>query len=180
MRNLFLLALMVAVCSLAACTKDKLDDIPKNLPHTEVPAELQHLWMHGYFSTTEYWPQDPATYIGNPLEIAIAFKYNADGTYTHYFTSSVIIGGVTTYNQSVTVGTVEIDPVNQTIKTHPYKSHYKRTSNGKTVEDRDLRKEEIRSATTYSYSTGVETSGTKALYLTLENTTSPLTFLQKE
>src|SRR4051812_40691434 len=122
MRNLFLFIMVAAVCSLAACAKDNLSDgIPANSPRTEVPGDLQHLWMYGHFSTTEYWTQDPSTYIGNAFEIAIAFQFHADGTYTHYFTSSSVVGGVTTYNQSVTTGTVEIDAVNKTITTHPFK-----------------------------------------------------------
>jgi hypothetical protein len=88
--------------------------------------------------------------------------------------------GGTTYQQSVSTGTVEIDPVNKTIVTHTKKARYKRTQNGHTVEERDLDESEVNGATRYTYTLGTEPSGTKALYLTLENTQDPLTFLQKQ
>lgn len=181
MRNILFLFVVAAVCSLTACSKYNLSDaIPDNFPRTEVSADLQHLWMYGNFSTTEYWTQNPATYIGNALEVAIAFQFKANGTYTHYFTSSSVLGGSVTYNQSVTVGTVEIDTVAHTITTHPFKAHYKQTGNGQTLEDRDLEKDEITSAATYTYSTGVEDSGTNALYLKLGINANAITFLQKQ
>ncbi len=65
-----------------------------------------------------------------------------------------------TYQQSVTKGTVEVDPENKTIKTHPYTAHYKRTQNGSVVEEGDIPKDQLSSAATYSYERGVEASGT--------------------
>jgi len=183
MKRTLLLIGVMAMLSLGACKKSGPDNnsnnVPTNLPRTSVPAELQGDWMYGNFSMTEYWSQDPSGYLGNALQYAFAFRFNADGSCEQYFTSSSITGGVTTYQQSVTNETVEIDTVNKTIKTYPYKSHYKRTRNGQTVEERDLASSELSSATTYTYTTGVEPSGTKAIYLTLQGTSAPLTFLKK-
>lgn len=172
MKKFFVLA-TVAIFTLTACTKDKPDG-----PRTDVPAELQSLWMHGYFSATEYWSQDPSEYLGNGLELAMAFQFNANGTYTQYFTARSYMAGGSTYHQSVTTGTVEIDPVAKTIITHPHKSHYKRTRNKQVEEDRDMRKDEL-DADNYTYTTGVEAGGTKALYLKIAGSSSaPLAFLQ--
>jgi hypothetical protein len=174
----FFVLLAAALFTLTACEKEdhKIEDGPR----TEVPAELQSLWMHGEFSVTEYWSTDPSEYLGPALQMAFAFKFNSDGTYTQYFTASSVQSGGTTYQQSVSTGTVEIDPVNKTITTHTNKAHYKRTRNGQTLEERDLDKSETNGATRYTYTLGTEPSGTKALYLTLENTQDPLTFLQKQ
>lgn len=144
-----------------------------------VPAELQGGWMYGNFSMTEYWSANPATYLGNALTFAIAFKFKLDGTYEQYFTSSSVMGGISTYHQSVTKGNVKIDSIAKTIITYPTTSHYKRTKMGKVEEDRDLLTKEISSATTYLYKTGTEASGTKAIYLTIQGTNNPLTFLRK-
>jgi hypothetical protein len=153
--------------------------IPGSSPRTNVPAHLQGNWMYGYFSMTEYWSQNPSTYLGNGFEMAIAFTFQPNGVYTQYFTSKSVVLGVSTYHQSVTKGTVEVDLAGNVIKTHPVSSHYKRTKNGKTEEDRDMRPEEISSVTQYTFTTGKEPGGTNALYLTLAGTTSPYTFLQK-
>jgi len=144
-----------------------------------VPAEIHGNWMYGNFSMTEYWNQDPADYIGNGMEYAFAFTFNANGTYTQYFTAGTVTGGVQTYQQSVSHGTIEVDPVAKVIKTHPSSAHYKRTVGGQVVEDRDMRKDELSTNNTYTYTTGVEPSGTDALYLTLNDTEAPLTFLRK-
>ncbi|HEX2608734.1 MAG TPA: hypothetical protein VHK91_15230 [Flavisolibacter sp.] len=162
----------------SACKKDDQAEAG-NSPRTEVPAALQGSWMYGNFSTTEYWSQSPDSYLGNALEFAIAFTFEKDGIYTQYFTSRNVSGGVTSYQQSVTRGTVEIDPEQHTIRTHPNKAHYKRTRNGSVIEERDLTSDEITSNTSYTYTTGTEAGGTKALYLTLNGTSSPLTFLKK-
>jgi hypothetical protein len=180
MKKILLLLTAITVLTTSACEKNKSDlDIPEDSPRTSVPAEVEGNWMYGNFSMTEYWSQDPYSYLGNALQFAIAFKFEANGTYTQYFTSSSVLGGVTTYQQSVTKGTVKVDPVTKTIKTHPHTAHYKRTRNNQVVEERDLSKSELTSASTYTYTTGTETSGTKALYLTLAGTSSPLTFLKK-
>ncbi|WP_018611962.1 hypothetical protein [Segetibacter koreensis] len=178
MKKLLLLVSFATILAVGCKKTNEEPGIP-NGPRTEVPAELRGNWMYGNFSMTEYWSQDPASYLGNALEFAFAFTFNSDGTYTQYFTGSSVTSGVTTYQQSVTKGTVEIDPANKKIVTHAYSSHYKRLRNGIVEEERDLRKDEITSATSYTYTTGVEQSGTKALYLRLENTASPLTFLNK-
>src|SRR5215218_9039722 len=112
MRNAFLATAIVALFALTACEKDVKDEIPDNLPRTQVGTDLQALWMFGYFSTTEYWSTDPSTYLGNALEFAIAFQFNADGSYTHYFTSSSVQSGSKVYQQSVTKGTIEVDEAN--------------------------------------------------------------------
>src|SRR5688572_31340707 len=112
MKKILLLLAAVTVLTTSACEKDESDrDIPNDSPRTSVPAEIEGSWMYGNFSMTEYWSQDPYSYLGNALQFAIAFEFEANGTYTQYFTSSNVMGGVTTYQQSVTKGTVEVDPV---------------------------------------------------------------------
>jgi hypothetical protein len=179
MKKLLLLLSVTTMLASTACKKSVEEPgISPNSPRTEVPAELQSNWMYGNFSLTEYWNQDPDEYLGRGFEVAFAFTFNADGTYTEYFTSSTVMSGVKTYHQSVSKGTVEVDRENKTIKTHPNTSHYRRTQNGNVVQEIDYPKEDLHSST-YSYTTGVETSGTKVLYLTLEGSEGPLTFLQK-
>jgi len=174
-----MLLLGVAILSATvACTKSKSEPDILNGPRTEVPSELTGNWMYGFFSMTEYWSQNPGDYLGNGLEFAFAFTFNADGTYTQYFTSSSVTSGVVTYQQSVSEGTVEVDPVSKTINTHPFKAHYKKTTNGQVEEERNLNKDEL-SHNSYTYTTGVEESGTDALYLHLDDTDEPLTFLRK-
>jgi len=184
MKKLLLLLTLATFIGATACEKDTIDpqvpgDITSGLPHTKVPADLKALWMYGNFSTTEYWSQNPSTYVGNALQFAIAFKFEENGTYTHYFTSSSVLGGISTYQQSVTKGTVEIDVASKTIKLHPASAHYKRTRSNQVLEERDLAKEEISAGSSFTYTTGVEPSGTRALYLTLNGTSQPLTFLLK-
>lgn len=162
-----------------ACNKESVSDNHDNSPRTEVPAALQGNWMYGNFSMTEYWSQNPADYLGNAVQFAIAFKFNANGTYEQYFTSSTVTGGVVTYNQSVTKGTVEINEAAKTIVTHANSAHYKQTKNGQKVEERDLNKNEITALSNYTYQTGVEGNETKAIYLKLNGTGNALTFLQK-
>jgi hypothetical protein len=177
MKQLILLLAVALTLTITACSKSDADN--PNSPRTDVPAELRGNWMFGNFSMTEYWSQNPGEYIGNGLEYAFAFTFNADGTYTQYFTSGSVSSGVQTYQQSVTNGTVEVDAVSKVIKTHPSKAHYRRTVDGQVAEDRDLSKEELSTNNSYTYTTGVEPSGTDALYLTLNGTDSPLTFLRK-
>jgi hypothetical protein len=142
------------------------------------PAELQGTWMYGNFSTTEYWSTVPNTYLGNALTFAIAFTFNADGTYEQYFTSSYVLSGITTYNQAVTKGNFKIDVAANTIITTASSSHYKRTKKGITEEERDLPAKEISPPTTYIYKKGIEPNGTEAVYLTMKGTNNPLTFLK--
>ena len=135
--------------------------------------------MFGNFSMTEYWSQDPYEYLGNGLQLAFAFTFfNADGTYTQYFTSSSVMNGATIYQQSVTKGTLEVDAENKIIKTYPYTSHYKRTQSGRVVEEKDMPTDKL-TPSTYYYDRGVETNGPQALHLKLDDTEEPLTFLQK-
>ncbi len=168
----------IAALNVMACKKDK-DNDEISGPKTDVPAELQGNWMYGNFSMTEYWSQNPSGYIGNAFQFAIAFKFNSNGTYEQYFTSSSVTAGVSTYQQSVTKGTVVIDEVNKTITAYPAKAHYKRTRSGQTLEERDLAKSELRGATTYNYTIGTEPNGTKAIYLIIQGDNNPLTFLKK-
>ena len=163
---------------LSACKKDKDNAIPSNLPRTDVPTQLQGSWMYGYFSMTEYWAQNPATYLGNGFEVAIAFKFFPNGTFEQYFTSSTVTAGVKTYHQSFSKGTVEVNVAASTFTTHCASSHYKRTQNGITVEDRDLAGSELNGATKYQFANTTD-NGTKAVLLTLEGTSNPLKFLQK-
>ncbi len=182
MKRILLLSVVISAIAATGCKKDGApapDDIPSNLPRTSVPTELRANWMYGNFSMTEYWSQNPANYLGNALEYAIAFTFNERGEYNQYFTSSSVVAGVRTYQQSVTRGTVEIDVAKKIIKTHPFSAHYKRTRNGQTEEERDLKPDEISGVTTYTYVTGVEPSGSTALHLTLQGTANPLTFYEK-
>lgn len=181
MKKAYLFAAVVLLITSAAgqTVKPKTkDSIPAGMPRTAVPKDVDGNWMYGNFSMTEYWNTSPSSYIGNALQYAIAFTFSADGTYKQYFTSSAVLAGLSTYQQSVTTGTVEIDPVAKTIKTYPYKSHYKRTRAGKTEEERDMLKSELK-PTSYTYTTGTEPNGTKAIYLTLQGTSKPLTFFSK-
>ena len=181
MKKAYLFAAVVLFLTSAACQTTQIkttDIIPSNMPRTAVPKDVNGNWMYGNFSMTEYWSTSPSTYLGNALQYAIAFTFSADGTYRQYFTSSAVMAGLTTYQQSVTSGTVEIDPVAKTIKTYPYKSHYKRTRGGKVQEERDMPKSDL-TPTSYTYTTGTEPGGTKAIYLTLQGTTQPLTFFNK-
>jgi hypothetical protein len=179
MKKIILISTALTAITLLACSKSKAGEDEINSPKTEVPTHLKGTWMYGNFSTIEYWSQDPSGYIGNALEFAIAFKFNSDGTFEQYFTSSSVIAGQTTYQQSVTKGTVVIDEVNKTIITYPAKAHYKRSRGGVTLEERDLAKSEMTGKTTYQYSTGTEVNGTYALYLVLQGTNSSLKFLSK-
>lgn len=181
MKKAYLFAAVVLFITSAACQTGKIkvtNIIPPDMPRTAVPKDVSGNWMYGNFSMTEYWSTSPSSYIGNALQYAIAFTFSADGTYQQYFTSSSVLAGLSTYQQSVTNGTVEIDPVAKTIKTYPYKSHYKRTRAGKVQEERDMLKSEL-NPTSYTYATGTEPNGTKAIYLTLQGTTKPLTFFSK-
>lgn len=180
MKQFMVLAGFLLSSSFFSCTKDEGPDNPYgNGAKTEVPPSLQGGWMYGNFSMTEYWSQNPDTYIGNAFEMAIAFKYNANGTYEHYFTSRTVSGGISTYNQSVTKGTVEINEETQTIITHAASAHYKQTKNGQTLQDRDLDETEITKNTTYSYERGVTPNGTRSVHLKINGTGNALTFLQK-
>jgi hypothetical protein len=173
------LFLTVAATMIACSKSSSKPDMPET-PRTEVPQELRGNWMYGDFSLTDYWSQDPSEYLGNGLELAFAFTFNADGTYTQYFTSSAVTAGGVTYQQSVSKGTVEVNSTSQTIITHVSEAHYKRTTNGQVVEERDLDKDELSGPTSYTYTRGTEPNGAEALYLTLQGTTQPLTFLKLE
>lgn len=182
MKNFILSTLLFFSIMAVACEKDEqknneTDSIPcAENPRANVSANLQGKWMYGNFSITEYCSTDPSTYLGNALQFAIAFKFNANGTYEQYFTSSSVIGGVTTYQQSVTKGTVVIDEAAKTIKTYACSAHYKRTRNGLTVEERDLSKSEITALTSYTFTSGSESNGSRLINLTLNGTGNPLAF----
>ena len=176
-KSIFLFAFVAATAM--SCSKSSSTPEYGDGAKTDVPAELAHDWMHGQFSLTEYWSQDPAEYLGNGLELAFAFTFNADGTYTQYFTARSVLTGVTSYQQSVSHGTVEVDALAKTIVTHLAEAHYRKTDNGHVTQERDLNKSEL-SGATYYYTTGVEPSGTSALYLRLKGTEDPLTFLKMD
>ncbi|MBG9377967.1 hypothetical protein I5907_17140 [Panacibacter sp. DH6] len=178
MKNSLLLTALIVALSFVSCKKDNANPAIPNTPRTDVPASLQGTWMNGNFSLIDYWSQDPEEYLGNGIELAFAFKFNADGTYEQYFTGKTVIGTVVTYHQSVTKGTVEINETTKAIITHPNSSHYKRTENGTTKEDRDMNMDELEDDS-YTYETGTELNGTKALYMTLEDTDEPLKFLKQ-
>src|SRR3954463_12856075 len=111
MKKLTLLLMVVLVSATVAYSKPYTDNTDST--RTSVSEEVQGNWMCGHFSMTEYWSQNPVEYIGNGVEYAFAFTFNADGTYTQYFTAGTVTNGVRTYQQSVAKGTVEIDPVNK-------------------------------------------------------------------
>lgn len=182
MKKILLVFSIISSLVATACEKNSFSDsteLPSDLPRTSVPEQLQGNWMYGNFSLTEYWSQNPSSYLGNALEFAIAFQFNANGTYVQYFTASSVAGGIKTYQQSVTRGTIEINTSSKTIKTHPFSSHYRRTSNGQTVEERDMTRAEMSGVTTYLYTLATEPNGTKAIMLQIQGSNSPLTFLKK-
>src|SRR6478736_4467860 len=167
MNKIIFLTLFALNGGLGSCKKDKItqSDSYGNGPRTEVPASLQGKWMYGFFSMTEYWTQNPSEYIGNGFEMAIAFNFNANGTYEQYFTSRTATGGISTYHQSLSKGTVEINTGTKTITTHCATAHYKQTKNGQTTQSRDLLDSEITKTTVYTYEAGNEPNGTAAIYL---------------
>lgn len=177
MKKLTLLLMIVLVSAMVSCSKS--DSGVPNAPRTDVPEEIRGNWMFGNFSMTEYWSQDPSEYIGQGVEMAFAFTFNADGTFTQYFTAGTVTNGVRTYQQSVSKGTVEVDPAGKSINTHTTQVHYRRTVGGQVAEDRDMGKDEYDPNDSYTYTTGVEPNGTDALYLKLDGTSEPLTFLRK-
>ena len=176
MKNTLLFFALAIALFVSSCKKDNASPSIPNTPRTDVPVSLRGTWMNGNFSLIDYWSQDPEEYLGNGLELAFAFKFNADGTYEQYFTAKTVIGTVITYHQSVTKGTVEINEAAKTIVTHPNSAHYKRTENGTTKEDRDMNLDELED-NSYTYETGTEQNGTKALFMLLEDTDEPLKFL---
>ena len=178
MKKTFLFTLLLLTLALVSCEKESDGSMPDDLPRTSVPAELRGTWMFGQFSMTEYWSQNPSSYMGNAFSIAMAFRFFENGTYEQYFTASVTGGGGNTFQQSVTKGTVEVNEATGTIKTHPYQSHYKRTRGTTVLEERDMRPSELKGGT-YTYTRGREPNGTEAVYLTLQGTSEPLTFLSK-
>lgn len=182
MNKILLLVAALAASHFSACQKSKSSGnygMYGNGPRTNVPAQLRGNWMYGQFSMTEYWAQNPADYIGNAFQFAIAFRFNSDGTYEQYFTSSTVSGSMVYYLQSVTKGTVEVDEANSRIITHAHSAYYKKSRNGQTLEERSLDKSEITATSRYTYELRTESNGTKAVYLKLDNTESPIQFLQK-
>jgi hypothetical protein len=153
--------------------------MPVNTTASPMPSEIQGSWMYGNFSMTEYWSTAPRTYLGNAFSMAIAFVFKPNGTYEQYFTSQATNITGATYHQSLTKGTYTVSDAAKTITTTPVSSHYKRTRAGNTEEDRDMRPDELAKKDTYTYTTGTEPSGTKAIYLTIAGTKSTLTFLKK-
>ena len=147
--------------------------------NTSSGSGLEGTWMYGNFSTSEYWSQNPGTYLGNAFTMAIAFVFKADGTYEQYFTSQTTNFTGSVYHQSATKGTYTVDEASKTLTCVPASSHYKRTDRGKVVEDRDMRPEEIAKKDHYTYATGTENNGTPSLKLTIKGTQSTLNFLQK-
>src|SRR3954454_9504978 len=133
MKKLTLLLVVAIVCATIACSKSN-SNVPEG-PRTNVPDEIEGTWMHGEFSMIDYWEQYPGHYIGPGLEMAFAFTFNADGTYTQYFPSGAVMNGVQTYQQSVTKGTLEVDPITKVIKTHASKVHYRRMEGRQVKED---------------------------------------------
>lgn len=175
-----ILTITVLVSSLAmSCEVEKINAEYGRGPKTEVPMSIQGNWMFGQFSMTEYWSQNPATYMGNALQLAIAFKFNDNGTYEQFFTSGSNNGNNQTYQQSVTKGTIEVDASAKTITTHAHSAQYRRTVDGKIVEDRRLNENEVTKDITYKYTLDTEANGTRVINLTIEETNSTLPFQKK-
>jgi len=166
MKKLILLFIVVVASATVACSKSGSDN--PNTPRTEVPTEMQGSWMNGYFSMTEYWDQYPGDYLGNGFEAAFAFTFNADGTFTQYFSAGYVANGVQYYQQSVSKGTVEIDPATQVLKTHTTTVHYRRWEGGNKVEDRDMRKDEYDPLDAYTYTIDQDENGSDVLNLTIQ------------
>lgn len=182
MKKQFLLCAALLTAAAAFCqTKSKKPVLPKPVAATAATtlSPVAGTWMYGNFSLTEYWTTSPRTYLGNAFTFAVAFKFNANGTYEQYFTSGVNNYGISTYHQSVTKGTYKMDEATATLSATPVSSHYKRTSLGRTEEDRDMRPGEIAKTDTYTYAASTEPNGTQALSLTITGTKSTLTFLKK-
>lgn len=181
MKKAIIAGLALTLLFLFSCEKKQEaepDNPYGNGPKTQVPAALRGNWMYGNFSMTEYWSQQPESYLGNAFEMAIAFKFHQDGSYEQYFTSKTISGGQVTYHQSVTKGTVEINEAAKTIVTHAAGAHYRQTKNGTVTEDRDLADSELNKETRYNYECGTKSNGARELKLTLQGTTDPLSFLE--
>lgn len=178
MKSLFVSLAILLSLACVGCEKNS-QDSAESPAATEVPAGLRGTWMYGFFSLTEYWSQNPSDYIGNGFEMAIAFKFEANGNFTQYFTSSYVSGGIRTYMQSVSKGTIVVNENTHTFTTYTKTAHYKSTRNGQTVEERDLAKSELSGPTSYSYEYSTETNGTKSIQLKMQGTSSPLPFLQK-
>ena len=176
--SLLALALTFILFSCKKDTDESSTNPYGNGPKTTVPASFQGNWMYGNFSMTEYWSQNPAGYMGNAFEMAIAFTFYPNGTYDQYFTSRTVTGGASTYHQSLSKGTVVIDEAAKTITTHASTAHYRQTKNGGTLEDRDLEKNEITKTTSYTYELGTEPNGKKAMYLTMNGTGNAIPFIQ--
>jgi hypothetical protein len=179
MKKLFVTITVLFSSLLLSCEVDNIKAEYGNGPKTEVPMSIQGGWMFGNFSMTEYWSQNPASYMGNALQLAIAFKFNEDGTYEQYFTSGSTNGTNQTYQQSVTKGTIEVNASAKTIITHAYSSQYRRTVDGKVVEDRKLNKNEMTKDVSYKYTLDTEANGTRVIKLTIEETNSTLPFQKK-
>lgn len=181
MQKVILIALLFTSTCMGSCEKDKISstDTYGDGPRTSLPGSWVGNWMYGMFSMTEYWSRNPAEYLGNAFEVAVAFQFYANGTYDQYFTSKTASGGITTYHQSVTKGTVVLNEANKTLTTHARSAHYKQTRNGATLQDRDLAENEITKVTSYTYEWVTEANGTKALYLKMNGTGNALQFLQK-
>lgn len=178
MKSLFLSLAVLLSMGCVGCEKNG-QDSTDNLPVSDVPAGLRGTWMYGFFSLTEYWSQNPSEYLGNGFEMAIAFKFEANGTFTQYFTSSYVSGGVRTYMQSVSKGTVVVNEATHSFTTYTKSAHYKSTRNGQTVEERDLAKSELSGPTGYTYEYTTENNGAKSIQLKMQGTSSPLPFIQK-
>jgi hypothetical protein len=181
MKKIMYLALVAISAVGMSCEKDKIsskDDYGKG-PRTQVPTALQGNWMYGNFSMTEYWNQNPADYLGNAFEMAVAFTFHADGTYDHYFTSKTVSAGISTYHQSITKGTLEVDEASKTLTMHAVSAHYQQTRNGTVTENRDLREDEITKKTIYHYELKTEPNGTPAIYLKMNGTGNAFPFLKR-
>ncbi len=180
MNKIILITLFAINGLLGSCQKEKTSQSENygNGPRTNVSSAMQGNWMYGNFSMTEYWSQNPSEYIGNGFEMAIAFKFYANGNYEQYFTSKTVSAGIVTYHQSLTKGSVEINENTKTIVTHAHSAHYKQTKNGQTMVDRDLSKNEITALTNYTYEAIIEPNGRKSLHIKMQGTSNPYAFFQ--
>lgn len=127
-------------------------DIPSHLPRTSLPLPLSQNWVSGQLPVNDYWGQDPATYLVNGVEEAIAFRFRSNGTYEQYLSTASELNGIRAFRQSVTRGTVVLNHGAHSIRLYPFTCHIRRcTADNEVLEERDLPEEELSVSPTYYF-----------------------------
>jgi hypothetical protein len=175
MKRISMFAFLLLSIWLIAC--EKVEDVPPGYMRGPVPAEVHGTWMYGQFSLTEFWSQEPATYLGNAPDTATAFKFQNNGIYEQYVTYSSVVSGITTYHQSVTRGTVVFETASS-FRTHPYKRQFRVVRNGVVVEEGTQVPPNM-GVGYFNYTSGVESSGSKVLYIAEKGSNPSMAYLQK-